>query len=190
MSEIHAVDKQSSDGDCDSAPLKVFINYRHEDTQGTAWALYFKLESRLGGENVFFDNGTLRPGMQWLEEIEAHLAGASVLIALVGGRWIPSLITHMQAGDTDYVAKEIALALRAGPHATVIPVLIDEAQLPAPRDLPQFLRPLRACQEERLRHSHLREDITNLIARLVEIRDESAQLADRGRAPVTTVAGS
>jgi hypothetical protein len=189
VSEIHAVGEQSPDGDRESAPLKVFINYRHEDTQGTAWALYFKLESQLGSENVFFDNGTLRPGMQWLEEVKTHLAGASVLIALVGSRWIPSLITHMQVGDTDYVAKEIDLALRAGPHATVIPVLIDAAQLPAPRDLPQFLKPLRACQEERLRHSHLREDITNLIARLAEIRDEAAQLADRGRAPAT-VAGS
>ncbi len=167
------------DGDGRQAQLKIFINYRHEDTQGTAWALYLLLEQALGGENVFFDNGTLRPGMRWLDEIKSHLSEAGVMIALVGSRWIPSLIGHMKAGDTDYVAREIDLALRAGPHVTVIPVLVDDAQLPAPRELPQFLKPLRACQEERLRHTHLREDIRSLIVRLRELGTE-AEVADEG----------
>ena len=102
------------------------------------------------------------------------------MIALVGSRWIPSLIGHMKAGDTMVnVAREIDLALRSGPHVTVIPVLVDDAQLPAPRELPQFLKPLRACQEERLRHTHLREDIRSLIVRLRELGTE-AEVADEG----------
>ncbi len=121
-------------------PLKVFINYRHADTQGTAWALFFKLEWHFGTENVFFDNGTLRPGMQWLDEIKSHLSGAAVFLSLIGERWKSSLIAHLKPGDVDYVAKEIDLAFRAGPRVTVIPVLVDDAELLDPSDLPNAPR--------------------------------------------------
>jgi hypothetical protein len=154
------------------SPLKVFINYRHEDTQGTAWALYLKLAERFGAENVFFDNGTLRPGMRWLEEITSRLAGGGAFIALIGPNWLPSLTTHLQRGGEDYVAREIDLALRSGPGVTVIPVLVDDARLPEPRDLPPALSMLPGCQQERLRHTHLPYDIDHLIARLGEARDE------------------
>ena len=154
--------------------LKVFINYRHEDTQGTAWALYLKLQERLGGANVFFDNGTLRPGMRWLEEIKAHLVGGGAFIALIGPNWMSSLRTHLQRGGEDYVAAEIDLALRSGPGVTVIPVLVDDAELPGRGDLPLSLSGLSGCQHERLRHSHLSYDIDHLIARLDEVRAQTA----------------
>jgi hypothetical protein len=152
-------------------PLKIFINYRHEDTQGIAWALCFKLEDRFGVENVFFDNGSLRPGTQWLEEIKLQCAGAAVFLSVVGQQWKKNLIAHMKPGEVDYVAKEIDLAFRAGPQTTVIPVLIDDTELPAVCDLPHALKALPTCQVERLRHSHLRSDIEHLIERLGEIRD-------------------
>lgn len=152
------------------SPVKIFINYRHEDTQGTAWALFMKLEERYGADNVFFDNGALRPGMRWEEEIRSHLAAGGMFIALIGKLWMSSLQAHLQRGDEDYVAKEIDLALRSGPGMMVIPVLVDDAALPAPSELPQSLRMLLGCQQERLRHTHLPYDINHLIARLGEDR--------------------
>jgi hypothetical protein len=150
----------------EESPVKVFINYRHEDTQGTAWALYMKLEAHFGAENVFFDNGALRPGMRWETEIRSHLADGGVFIALIGKDWLPSLQDHLRLGATDYVAKEIDLALRSDRDMIVIPVLVDDTALPAADDLPSSLQMLLGCQQERLRHTHLRHDIDHLIARL------------------------
>lgn len=157
--------------------LKVFVNYRHEDTQAAAWALYMKLTEWFGAENVFFDMGSLRPGMRWFEEIRSHLAHSGAVIALIGPKWMSSLTTRLQTGGEDYVAKEIDLALRSGPRVTLIPVLVDNAQLPDLRDLPPSLRALPACQAQRLRPTNLSDDIDHLIGSLGEIRGSGVREA-------------
>jgi hypothetical protein len=158
-------------------PLKIFINYRHEDTQPTAWLLYDKLKERFGPGNVFFDRDTLRPGERWLDEIKSHLAADGVLIALIGRQWMPAMTANLQAGGEDYVVKEIDLAFRSDRRITVIPVLADDARLPRPDELPLPLQDLPACQAESLRPTHLPEDIGHLIARLEEIRRAPAPSA-------------
>ena len=168
MQDVEASESRDAGGDGVPAAgragplLKVFVNYRHEDTQGTAWALYMKLEERFGAENVFFDNGSLRPGMRWFEEIKSHLTHCGAVIALIGPQWMPSLTSHLQRGGEDYVVKEIDLALRSGPRVTVIPVLVDDAELPGPHDLPPSLRALPGCHVQRLRHTNLPDDIDQL----------------------------
>ena len=156
---------EPSSGDAVATRLRVFVNYRHEDTQGTAWALYFKLAEQFGEENVFFDHGSLRPGTQWLQEIKAHVDTAGAFIVLIGPQWMSSLTAHQQRGGEDYVAKEIDLALRSS-HLTVFPVLVDEAPPPDAGRLPPMLRGLSDRQVERLRHTQLQEDIAHLIAGL------------------------
>src|SRR5215468_2930267 len=92
-------------------PLKIFINYRHADTQPTAELLYTKLEQHFGADNVFYDRGALAAGMRWLEEIKSRLAEDGVLIALIGQQWLSILSANMRNGqDDDYVVKEIDLA--------------------------------------------------------------------------------
>ena len=155
-------------------PLKVFINYRHAETPGTAWALFLELKERLGAENVFLDNSSLHGGMQWLDEIKSHVVAAGAFIALVGTNWIHGITDHQQRGDVDWVAKEIDLALRSRPQVTVIPLLVDDAVIPETGDLPPSLRALTACQAERLRHDSLLDDIEHLADRLTVIRDGQA----------------
>jgi SIR2-like domain/TIR domain len=151
-------------------PLKIFINYRHVDTQGTAWAIYMKLEQHFGQDSIFFDRGTLQPGMRWFDEIESHLAACGVFISLIGRQWMQILTAHQQQGLEDYVIKEIDLALRSGQRVTVIPVLVDDAELPDASQLPLSLRTLPDCQAVRLRPTNLPGDIDALIARLDEVR--------------------
>jgi hypothetical protein len=110
----------SADGPA-APPLKIFINYRHEDMPFAAMTLYRELRGRFGKENIFFDEGTLRPGMRFPEEIKSHLTDdAGAFIALIGSKWMPTMIAH-QRSDLDYVTKEIELALQN--RWTVIPVL-------------------------------------------------------------------
>jgi TIR domain len=72
------------------SPLRIFINYRHEDMPFAASTLYRELRGRFGAENIFFDAGTLRPGMQFPEKITWHLSGtAGAFLALIGPEWLP-----------------------------------------------------------------------------------------------------
>jgi TIR domain len=143
--------------------LRIFINYRAADTGWAAWALYFKLEAHFGAGNLFFDKGTLRGGMQWLEEIKSGLAGAGVLIALIGPSWMSKLVAHLQSGAQDYVVKEIDIALRNSKSITVVPVLVDDAGEPLAAELPPALRSLPGRQAERLRQGQADDDIKHLI---------------------------
>ena len=160
---------RSPDADApDRPPLRVFINYRHEDVPFAASALYRELKGRFGAENIFFDAGTLRPGMEFLEEITSRLSGvAGAFLALIGPEWQPTLEAHQRRGDSDYVAQEIDLGLRNG--WTVIPVLLNDAPLPEGRDLPLAIKALPRHHVARLRQHSLDADIEDLIARLNEI---------------------
>ena len=133
-----------------------------------ASALYRELKGRFGKENIFFDDGTLRPGMQFLEEIKSHLTRTpGAFIALIGPKWLPTMDAHRQRGDDDYVIKEIELGLRNG--WTVIPVLLNEALLPDPRSLPPAVKALPGYQVAHLRQTSLDEDIEDLSVRLDQI---------------------
>jgi len=149
--------------------LKIFINYRHEDMPFAATTLYRELRGRFGPENIFFDQGSLRPGMRFPEEIRSHLTdSAGAFIAMIGSKWTPTMIAHRQHGDLDYVIKEIELALQNG--WTVIPVLVDDARLPDALQLPPAVRALPDCQVARLRQINLDDDVADLGTRLDEIR--------------------
>jgi hypothetical protein len=70
--------------------VRVFINYRHDDTHGEARLLYERLGSRFGSKNVFFDMSTLQPGMNWQDEIKSHSGSCQVFLTLIGPRSVRS----------------------------------------------------------------------------------------------------
>jgi hypothetical protein len=150
-------------------PLKVFINYRREDTQGLAWGLYWPLAAQFGTDNVFLDNGALRGGDEWLAEIKARIAEADVFLALVGPRWKETLDQRLREAGKDHVAVEIELALLRRPAMTVMAVVVDDARSPRAADLPNALKGLAAGHVERIRQACLRDDVGPVIARLCEI---------------------
>jgi SIR2-like domain/TIR domain len=149
-------------------PLRIFINYRHQDIPFAAMMLYRELRSRFGKEDIFFDKGTLLPGMRFPGEIKSHLTdGAGAFIALIGSKWTTTMLAHRQRDDEDYVTKEIELALLNG--WTIIPVLVDDASLPDPLQLSPAIRALPDCQAARFRQTNLDDDVEELVARLNEI---------------------
>jgi SIR2-like domain/TIR domain len=163
--------------------LKIFINYRHDDVPFAASALYRELRRSFGQENIFFDEGALRPGMRFPEEIRSHLTkGSGAFIAMIGSEWASILATRRQRGGLDYVTKEIELALQN--NWIVIPVLVENARLPDPAELPPAIRALPDCQVARLRQMNLDEDIEVLTRRLTEI-DEARQ-QEPSPSPVTS----
>ena len=170
MAGIEANDLAASPDDDaqERPPLRIFINYRHEDVPFAASTLYRELKGRFDAENIFFDAGTLRPGMQFLEAIASHLTGTpGAFLALIGSRWLPTMDAHRRRGDDNYVIQEIEMALRNG--WTVVPVLLNDAPLPDGRDLPLAIRALPRYQVAYLRQTTLDADVEDLAVRLGDI---------------------
>ncbi len=157
-------------GSVDGA-LKIFISYRHEDSSSSALLLYDRLERRFGTDNVFLDVKTLKAGTQWFEEIKRHGAGGLVVLAVIGRHWLDSLKArqHRPAGEPeDVVMVELELALRRW-SGTVIPVLVEGAEMPSETSLPKPIRALTRWEAVELRHGSFDQDVAGLIAQLEEL---------------------
>jgi hypothetical protein len=76
--------------------------YRHDDMPFAASALYRELLRSSGQENIFFDEGTLRPGMRFPEDIKSCLTvGSGALIAMIGSAWSSTLTSRRQRGGLE-----------------------------------------------------------------------------------------
>jgi plasmid stability protein len=86
-------------------------------------------------------------------------ARSHVFLALVGPERRAMVTERVRTGVTDYVVKEIELALRRDPAMAVIPVLIDDTEPPADALLPLSIRELLSRHVWRIRNSALRDDV-------------------------------
>ena len=66
---------------------KIFINYRRADSIEAAFLIAARLKDRYGAPNVFIDEN-LSGGQLFPEQLEKRLAQCSVMIAVVGPRWL------------------------------------------------------------------------------------------------------
>jgi hypothetical protein len=151
------------------APLRIFINYRRDDTVGWALLLHDRLVAEFGEEHVFLDVRALKPGMRWLEEIKTHGSDCGVFLALVGSRWKSSMPLPGDRAAEDYVRFEIEYAMRRNSGVEVVPVLVGNAMPPTRDGLPSSLQPLMNFQMARLREERFNEDVDELITRMKEI---------------------
>jgi hypothetical protein len=159
----------------DTAPrqVRVFINYRHDDTWGEAQLLYDRLANSFGSENVFLDARSLQPGMKWLEEIKSHRASCEVLLSLIGPHWISIMKAREQAAIVqpaeDYVRYEVQYALRPNSGICVIPVLVGDDVPFSAEALPRSLQALAKIEVAQVRQKQFEEDIARLISRIETI---------------------
>ena len=123
---------------------KIFISYRRDDAPGFAQALYMRLEQEFGGQNLFMDvEGNIKPGDDFVKVLSDQIALCDVLLAIIGESWTAALDEEGKRRlekEGDFVRIEIASALQLGKR--VIPVLVNEAEIPRVDDLPSSLKPL------------------------------------------------
>jgi hypothetical protein len=122
----------------------LFISYRRSDTTGEAGRLADSLERLMGAACVFRDADDIRAGEDFADVLQRELAGTQAVIVLIGKRWLSELKSRLERPEPDFVRIEIATALRLG--KTVIPVLLQGAELPSGDALPDDLRGLVARQ--------------------------------------------
>ncbi|MGH9278068.1 MAG: toll/interleukin-1 receptor domain-containing protein, partial [Acidimicrobiales bacterium] len=121
----------------------VFISYRRDDSRGSAGRLYDGIAERIGRASVFRDLDALAPGAEYGKDILAAIGQCSAFIAVIGPKWLEARdATGQRRIDRtdDLVRIEIATALAQ--RKVVIPVLVDDGDMPPPEQLPPDLAPL------------------------------------------------
>jgi hypothetical protein len=124
--------------------MKIFINYRRDESAGYAGRLFDHLAARFGGRNVFMDIDTIEPGQDFRKVVHDAVGTCDVVLVLIGKHWlnVPDDQGRRRLDDPkDWVRVEIATAL-ANQRVRVIPVLVRDARMPDPEDLPEDVRDL------------------------------------------------
>jgi hypothetical protein len=158
--------------------MRIFVSYRREDTSGHAGRLADALASRYGREQVYLDVDTIPLGSTFAHEIAGAVTSCDVVIALIGRGWLdaagPGGGRRLDHSD-DYVRREIETALAGG--VVVVPVCVQGAPIPGPRELPETLAPMTERHGFELRDASWRDDVASLVRRLEgggDPTDESA----------------
>jgi len=161
----------------------VFISYRQADSKAWAVLLRDDLVEQFGPEPIFLDRDSLHAG-SWRDQIEQNLKDCSITLLVIGRGWLDAADARGRRLDQpdDVHRNEIAHALQR-PGMTLIPVLVDDAQLPPPNALPAELRALAECQARRLsdQAAHREVDVRALaddIERLGGLRRRAAPATD------------
>ncbi len=154
---------------------RIFLSYRRQDSSGHAGRLYDALAARFGESNVFMDVGTIDVGTDFEQAIHSAIESCDVLIALIGPKWLSATGQDGKRrldDPRDYVRIELESALAR--KILVVPACVQEAEIPAPDDLPSTLAPFARRQGIELRDVAWHEDVTRLIRQLAENHDVTA----------------
>jgi len=149
-----------------AGPAQLFISYRRDDTAGYARALNELLAQQFGADRVFIDVDDIHAGQPFDQVIAQALGGASVLLVLIGPRWLAPQADGLprlhSAGD--FVHRELAAGLAGG--LQLIPLLFDGAAMPSEAQLPAPLRALATRQALVVDARRFAADTTQLLALL------------------------
>lgn len=138
----------------------IFISYRRDDTEGEAGRLFDDLVRTYGDNSVFMDVAGINPGTDFRQAIEDNVATCGVLLAMIGPSW--ATITNSSGerrleDPNDFVRLEIAAALAR--NIAVIPVLVHDAKMPAPDQLPENLKNLAYRNSVEITHARWNSDV-------------------------------
>jgi tetratricopeptide (TPR) repeat protein len=142
----------------------IFLSYRRDDSASDAGRIGDHLIHHFGTEQVFVDIDTIPPGEDFLRILENNIARCDVLVAVIGKQWLNSTDRAGRRrlhNSDDFVRLEITAALKR--NIPVFPVLVGEATLPPPEELPDDLAPLVRRQAIEVRLVGFRQDVEHLI---------------------------
>ena len=123
---------------------QIFISYRRSDSAAVSGRIYDRLCVAFGEKAIFKDVDVIPPGANYPSLLNEAIARCDVLLAIIGSHWLTAVENNGQRrlnNPDDFVRIEIEAALKRE-IALVIPVLVDDATMPATIELPESLRPL------------------------------------------------
>lgn len=161
----------------------VFINYRGADSQTAAALIDQQLTTCFGRDDVFLDSRSIPAGSDFVDELLGRLRLSSVLLVVIGPHWLTLTDeTGRRRIDNpaDWIRRELVEAFTHG--LRIIPVLTDDATLPAEKDLPDSIAGLSRRQYVPLRRRYYQTDLAYLVERIIEAQPELSRVARRHQA--------
>jgi tetratricopeptide (TPR) repeat protein len=148
---------------------KIFINYRRDDSPGTAGRLHDRLAQTFGRNNLFMDVDHIPAGVDFTEYLHGQVAACDVFLAVIGPNWLNAKDERGRRrfdNPDDFVTIEIAAALAR--NIRVIPVLVDGARTPKADKLPDSVRPLVRRNAVEVRNTQFGRDAEALATKVRE----------------------
>ena len=146
---------------------RVFVSYRHEDTEADAGRLYDTLAAELGPEALYKDVENIAIGRSWKRAVREALADSAAVLLVIGPDWRLS----------DAIEFELQLALAS--DVPVVPILVRKADLiEATEGLPPPLSEISERRAVVVNHASWSRDCRELLDMLKLV------LADPARARV------
>ncbi|MEM0970015.1 MAG: Hsp70 family protein, partial [Verrucomicrobiota bacterium] len=158
---------------------RVFISYRRTDCKWAVGRIYDRLSEVIDPVNLFLDVRDIEPGEDFVEKIERIVGSCDVLLVVIGPNW---LTTSDRAGNRrlddphDFVRVEIVSALERG--IRVIPLLIDDTEMPYASSLPENLQPLCRRNAKPITFSHFHADLDSLLRILSKVLSSLDERSD------------
>ena len=162
---------------------KVFISYRRRETAGHAGRLYDRLSEHYGDERVFMDV-RMEPGVDFVEQIDDAVTHCDALLSLIGAQWLEMRDAQGRRrldDPHDFARLEVESALAR--DVKVIPVLLQDAKMPEPEDLPETLQPL--ARRHAIELSDERWDYD--VGRLIDVLDRTIGNGTRPKPPTKPI---
>lgn len=162
---------------------RIMLSYRRDDVPHAVDRIAERLQDRLGRKSVFLDIDSIEAGEDWRRRLAQTLAQCVALLVVIGPKWLRKVKDHeLTALDDpkDLVRMEIKTALAR--RITVIPVLIDGAELPVASELPKELRRLTNYHALSIRRDRFDSDAEILLQRVESQVDLTASFGRRATA--------
>jgi TIR domain/PAN domain len=159
---------------------KIFINYRREDSIGTAGRLYDRLAQTFGRNNLFMDVDHIPAGVDFVEYLHSQVDACNVFLAVIGPNWLNAKDERGRRrfdNPNDYVTIEIAAALAR--NIRVIPVLVDGARTPKADRLPDSVKPLVRRHAVEVRNTQFGRDAEALANKVREALQDAPSVKKR-----------
>jgi hypothetical protein len=159
--------------------MKIYISYRRSDSQDFTGRIYDRLVAHFGFGSIFIDVDSIPIGKEFQQVIREEIAQCDVLIAVIGQTWSKAADSHGRVRlrePQDFVRIEIEEAFKLG--KPVIPLLVGDASMPGPDELPHSIWELNYRHAARVRsgpdfHSDLDrliQSVEHLVSRIQETR--------------------
>ena len=120
----------------------IFISYRRSDSGGHAGRLFDRLTCWFPRDELFFDLDSIDWGDNFPEAIEEAVRQASVALVVIGPDWLNELNKRVDQPGTDFVRREISIALerKACGDVDILPILVGDTEMPTVSALRSELR--------------------------------------------------
>lgn len=122
---------------------RIFISYRRDDSIGSIGRLYHRLVDHFTANKIVIDPDIISAGVDFAEAIENEVGRCDIVLAVIGRNWLhsqDSMGNRKLDNPFDAIRIELKTALTRKIH--LIPILIDGALMPNPRDLPEDIKSL------------------------------------------------